>query len=52
MVIWLRRNADRMTLVAGAALVVAGVQQILGNEAAMVAAGVLLMAGSVRRRRS
>lgn len=49
MVSWVKHNADRVTLVLGAGLMVAGIQQAWGNEAAMVIGGLLLIAGSLRR---
>lgn len=46
---WFRRHAERFALVVGAGLVIGGVQQIHG-PAAMILAGLLLMAGVLWRR--
>ena len=48
-VIWLRRNADRITLVVGVALVLAALLRTFGTDVAMITAGLLLIAGSLRR---
>jgi hypothetical protein len=49
MVIWLRRNAERLGIITGAACVLIGVYQALGPDMAMIVGGLLLLAGSLRR---
>jgi len=48
--VWLQRNAERFAVLAGVALMVAGVWQ-MHEPAAMILAGALMFGGAIWRRK-